>query len=146
MSPRTFAFALALLAALVPAAAQADPCKAIPDKGKLPQRLAKGRSFSGPVVYVGDGDSLCVAATAGREGDRRTWVEVRLADFYAPELREPGGAQAKAELARLAEGRQVTCRTQNRTWDRVAARCLIDGEAVGDLLRRRKVREGGRGR
>lgn len=53
---------LALLAALTTTtAAKADPCKAIPDHGPMPSYLHRGAHFSGPVVYVGDGDSLCVA-------------------------------------------------------------------------------------
>lgn len=39
------------------------------------------------MVYIADGDSLCVEVSPGPAG----WVEVRLADFYAPELSEPGG-------------------------------------------------------
>ncbi len=49
---------LALLGALSTAtAAKADPCKAIPDRGPMPSYLHRGAHFSGPVVYVGDGDS-----------------------------------------------------------------------------------------
>ncbi|MCC6581032.1 MAG: hypothetical protein IT440_11380 [Phycisphaeraceae bacterium] len=48
---------LAVLAALTTAtAAKADPCKAIPDRGPMPSYLHRGAQFSGPVVYVGDGD------------------------------------------------------------------------------------------
>ena len=39
-------------------AAHADPCKAIPDKGPMPDYLSPGARFAGPVAYVGDGDSL----------------------------------------------------------------------------------------
>ena len=59
--------------------------------------------FQGPVSYVGDGDGLCIALGP----DPSRWVEVRLADFYAPELREPGGRQAKATLDRLTAGRDA---------------------------------------
>lgn len=45
-------------------AAQADPYEAIPEKGPLPPYLAFAARFSGPVVHVIDGDSLCVAAAA----------------------------------------------------------------------------------
>lgn len=92
--------------------ATADPCKAIPDKGLMPADLAAGRSFSGPVVYIGDGDSLCV--DVGGRGPE-SWVEVRLADFYARELREAGDPQAKGTLARIVGGRRVTCVAHHRT-------------------------------
>lgn len=117
--------------------ALADPCTA-----HLP---APGRAFSGPVVYVGDGDSLCVAAVKGRELDPATWVEVRLADFYAPELAEPGGESAKRGLSRLALDRQVVCRAGARSYDRVVAVCRRDGRALGDLMRAAGQTEGGNG-
>lgn len=126
--------ALVLLAVLFPAAALADPCD-----GPLPK---PGVSFSGLVRYVGDGDSLCV----GRSADPATWIEVRLADFYAAELHGPGGAQAKAALENIARGRNLTCRAGRRSYDRVVARCEIDGVSVGDLMRRRGVQQSGKGR
>ncbi len=49
------------------------------------------RSFTGQVRYIGDGDSLCVGTTV----NPATWIEVRLADLDAPELRDPGGPEAK---------------------------------------------------
>lgn len=126
----------ALLAIIVsiPALAHADPCVA-----PLP---APGASFSGPVRYVGDGDSLCVGLSA----NPTSWIEVRLADFYAPELHANGGAQAKAALEALTRGRSLACRAGRRSYDRVVARCTLDGASVGDLMRRRGVAEGGRGR
>ena len=84
---------LALLAALTTTTAtKADPCRAIPDRGPMPSYLHRGAQFSGPVVYVGDGDSLCVAVGQGPAN----WVEIRLEDFYAPELHSPTGPAAKA--------------------------------------------------
>nr|WP_246263664.1 nuclease [Caulobacter soli] len=133
---------LALAAALRAGPVLADPCAAIPDKGPLPAYLSRGASFSGPVTYVGDGDSLCVAL--GPHPDR--WVEVRLADFYAPELRAPGGAAAKAALDRLTAGQQVRCTADHRSYDRIVAICRINARSLGDLLRAQGVVEGGRGR
>jgi endonuclease YncB( thermonuclease family) len=129
--------ALVLLTGLflvAPALAAADPCTA-----PLPQ---PGTRFSGSVRYVGDGDSLCV----GRSGDPATWIEVRLADFYAPELSAPGGREAKAALEAIARGRAVACRAGRRSYDRVVAHCSLNGAALGDLMRSRGVVEGGRGR
>lgn len=133
---------LAVLTAGLATPALADPCKAIPDQGPAPAYLRAGSAFAGPVVYVADGDSLCVAVSDGPSG----WVEVRLADFYAPELREPGGAAAKAALSRLAMGRPVTCRAQHQTYDRIAAVCRLGGRSLGDLMRAAGIAEGGHGR
>lgn len=123
-------------------AALCDPCKAIPDHGPMPTYLQHGATFSGPVVYVGDGDSLCIGVGEGPQG----WVEVRLADFYAPELATAEGAAAKATLVRLAMGKAATCVGDHQTYDRVAATCLINDRRLGDLMRRAGVVEGGRGR
>ncbi|WP_332769462.1 thermonuclease family protein [Phenylobacterium sp.] len=113
---------LSLFAALIwSAPASADPCEAIPEHGPLPRYLAFGAGFSGSVSHVIDGDSLCVAVGPGPPD----WVEVRLADFYAPELRRLGGAAAKSALARLALGQHAECVANLRTYDRIAARCRI---------------------
>lgn len=68
----------AVLTAL-PALAWCSPAFADPCEGRLP---AKGKNFSGIVRYVGDGDGFCI----GPEGHPERWVEIRLADFYTPEL------------------------------------------------------------
>lgn len=135
--------ALALAVWGIAGVAAADPCKAIPDKGPMPPHLASGRTFSGPVVYVGDGDSLCVATGPRRGAD---WVEVRVADFYAPELSAPGGREAKAALERIAMGKTAACRAQKRSYDRVVARCSIASRSIADHMRAAGVREGGNGR
>lgn len=132
----------ALLFSLPAAAAHADPCKAIPDKGPLPAELRPGTRIEGPVPYVGDGDSLCLAL--GPAPDR--WVEIRLADFYAPELGEPGGPEARRALERLVRHRRLACRIEKRSYDRAVSRCTLDGVPLGDLLRKAQVPEGGRGR
>ena len=134
--------ALALLF-LLAGPALADPCRAIPQKGPMPASLARGERFSGPVVHVGDGDSLCVAVGPRRGAD---WVEVRLADFYAPELHESGGRAARDALARITSGQRVDCVSRGRTWDRVAAVCRLGGRSLGDHMRAAGVAEGGRGR
>ena len=141
MGSRNAVGALVAVATLAAASAAADPCQAISDRGPLPAWLSRGSTFRGPVVYVGDGDSLCVAVGAGAAN----WVEVRLADFYAPEIREPAGPAAKAALERLAMGRQTECRADHRSYDRIVARCAIAGHSIGDLLRAAGVQEGGRG-
>jgi micrococcal nuclease len=126
-------------------AAHADPCEAIPEKGPIPTYLHPGGTFRGPVVYVGDGDSLCVAVGRYvRSPDN--WVEVRLADFYAPELNAPGGREAKKALERIAMGQRARCWARRRSHDRVVAHCSIDNREIGDLMRAAGVAEGGRGR
>lgn len=131
---------LAALALATPALS--DPCKAIPDRGPMPSYLKRGATFSGPVSYVGDGDSLCVAVGQGPAN----WVEVRVEDFYAPELNAPGGREAKQTLTRLAYGKRAACTASHRSHDRVVANSRINGVSVGDLMRGAGVVEGGNGR
>lgn len=127
--------------ALAATGALADPCRMVPDRGPTPPELAAGRSFEGPVTYVGDGDSLCVAL--GRAPER--WVEVRLADVYAPELQEPGGREAKAILERVAMGRRLACTAGRRSYDRIVAVCRLGGRALSERLRAAGAPVGGRG-
>lgn len=128
----------AICLAALPSLAWADPCE-----GGLPRRV--GEAFSGQVRYVGDGDSLCV----GNSSDPATWIEVRLADFNAPELHADGGQAAKTALERLAMGQQAQCiATRGRngrvvSYDRVIATCRIGGRRLGDALRAVGAREGG---
>ena len=123
------------LAAAVPA--RADPCE-----GALPTR--DGARFEGTVRYVGDGDSLCVGRTS-RPAD---WIEVRLADFDAPELNAPGGRAARTTLVRLAMNRSVSCtarRGRSRrviSYDRVIATCRTGAGSLGDQLRAADVSRG----
>jgi endonuclease YncB( thermonuclease family) len=122
---------LALLALAGPINARADPCEA-----PLPSPPTR---FSGPVRYVGDGDSLCVGPTS----NPATWIEVRLADFSAPELHDPGGRHAKAMLEALVQRQYLLCRARKHSYDRVVADCTLNGTPVGDLLRARGAVEGG---
>ena len=129
---------IAICFAALPTVAWADPCE-----GSLPRRA--GETFSGQVRYIGDGDSLCV----GNSSDPSTWIEVRLADFNAPELHAQGGEDAKAALERLAMGQNAQCvATRGRngrvvSYDRVIATCRIGGRRIGDALRASGAREGG---
>ena len=134
MNRLSLAAAAGFLACAWSAPALADPCE-----GALP---AKGTTFAGIVRYVGDGDGLCVGP-AGR-ADR--WIEVRLADFYAPELHDAGGRVAKRRLERLVLSKPLVCRAVGRSYDRVVAACTLGGRPLGTLLRAAGVVEGGRGR
>lgn len=107
----------------------------------MPAELAPGRTFAGPVVYVGDGDSLCVGL--GRGPDR--WAEVRLADVYAPELHAPRGREAKAILERVTRGRRLSCVAEHRSYDRVVAVCRLDGALLSARLRAAGLPTGGNG-
>lgn len=133
---RSFLIAAALFA--LPSAAHADPCE-----GRLPTQA--GQTFAGTVRYIGDGDSLCV----GRTADPSEWIEVRLADFDAPELHARDGRRSRDMLSRLARGRTVAC-TASRgrsgrvvVHDRVIATCRLNGRRLGDLLRAQHAPEGG---
>ncbi len=89
-----------------------------------------------------EADSLCVAVGPSPAD----WVEVRVSDFYAPELHEPGGQEAKATLERIAKAREVECRAIRQSYDRLVARCALQGRSLGDLMRSAGVSEGGKGR
>lgn len=134
----TAAAGAALLLA-TPELVLADPCRA-----PLPKRA--GAVFSGPVRYVGDGDGLCIGPTS----DPTTWIEIRLADFDAPELDAPGGRDAKARLKALVRGRTLHCTTQRGrqgkviVYERVIAACTLEGRPLGRLIRARGGVIGGR--
>ena len=121
----------------------ATPARADPCEGRLPS--APGQKFGGVVRYVGDGDSLCV----GLSPDPQTWIEVRLADFDAPELHDPEGRRAKALLEQIAFGHIARCEARRGrsgrviSHDRVIAVCRVDGRSIGDLLKERHAPEGG---
>jgi len=114
----------------ISAPALADPCHA-----PLPE---KGATFKGEVTYIVDGDGMCVGKDQGG-------IEVRLADFNACEMSDPGGKAAKENLRKIVFGKQVECVAGKRSYDRVVARCTVDGQSIGELLRRAGTCEGGNG-
>lgn len=130
--------------ALLVAAALGSPCAA-PATGYRP-----GAVVSGEVVRVVDGDSLWLAMAPGPEG----CIKIRIADFYAPEVRDPGGSEATVWMAALAAGRRLTCTAErsasnpSRTYsyDRLVAVCRVGEWSLGDLMRSAGVEEGGKGR
>lgn len=127
--------------ALVAGAAQADPCEA-PVSG-----YKAGTVITAPIIHSIDGDGLCLML--GREPSR--WLEIREARWFAPELREAGGREAKRVMDRLV-GRRAVCtveRGQNgrtSSYDRVIAACRVDGRPIGAIMRESGIRPGGRGR
>lgn len=128
-------------AALVASAAHADACEA-PVRGFKP-----GDRISGVIRYAGDGDSLCI----GPNQDPNTWIEIREARWFAPELNEPGGREAKRVMDRLV-GHRAACtveRGQNgktSSYDRVIAACRVDGLPIGAIMQAAGIQAGGRGR
>lgn len=57
------------------------------------------------VLRVVDGDTVLVSLDLGRYPHRlRAEVPVRIAGLYAPELRAPGGPEARAALTALLDG------------------------------------------
>lgn len=101
-------------------------------------------SFSGTVVRVIDGDTIRLR-TANCSA-----LQVRLADFSAPERNEFGGSAATFALRAIATGRPAYCtsvRGRNgsyRSYGRQIAICRINGVSLGDSLRAAGVMEGGR--
>lgn len=80
-----------------------------------------------------------------------TWIEVRIMDFSAPELDDPGGADARGTLRRLVLNREAQCvvtpgRTGTHSYDRTHAICRAGGggRTIGDLMREAEAPEGGR--
>lgn len=130
---RALALAAGLVLAFSATSALADPCTA-----PLPK---KGAVFSGTPKYYVDGDGFCLSDSS----DPNTWIEVRVADFYAPESTTPEGKKAKAVLKRLIAGKRIECVADHPSWDRIVSVCTVDGVSVGDLMRRAGVREGGNG-
>ncbi|MGH6909799.1 MAG: thermonuclease family protein [Phenylobacterium sp.] len=121
--------------------ALADPCEAVTEDGPLPGYLSFGSRFAGPVTFVIDGDSFCVAVGPGHD----QWVEVRLAGFFAPESGGPGGARAKAALERIVMGKEAVCRANLRSYDRIVAECTVGGRSVSDMMLASGVQQGGNG-
>ncbi len=75
---------------------------------------------------------------------------MRFADFDAPELNSPTGRADRDRLVRIAQGRRLECEAvlvrngRVVVYDRVIARCRLNGLGLGDLLRAAGGREGGR--
>lgn len=113
MAEQQIAFGAAIML-LTASPARADPCE-----GRLPSR--PGQQFGGTVRYVGDGDGFCV----GNSADPNTWIEVRLADFDAPELHSPDGRRSKALLEQVAFGQTVSCEARRGRSDRVIVYDLL---------------------
>lgn len=115
---------------------EAAPAPAAAAKPEFPPVI------TGHVVSIVDGDGLIL----------RSGEEIRLGDFNAPEWNQAGGPEAKAALSAIAYGETVDCTPcegarragQCRSYDRIIATCRLNGRRLGDLMRARGIREGGR--
>jgi endonuclease YncB( thermonuclease family) len=91
-------------------------------------RGGRGRTFDGHDPYVIDGDTLV--------SDR---VRIRLAAMDAPEMSQPGGAEARSHLIRLIAGGSVRIEpTGKDKYGRVVARVYVRAGDLGQLM----VRDG----
>lgn len=117
--------AMAMIAAT---AAQPLTCPPAPQPARLDPAAAActaappahGEAFSGTVLQVIDGHTLCVAS--GPTPDH--WVRVRLTDAGAD---LPRGA-----LMATAFAREVTCVAGAPDAEGVTAVCIVDGRSVGE--------------
>jgi len=95
---------------------------------------AHAASFEGHVSHVSDGDTLWVRPPQG--GAARA---VRIEGIDAPELCQPGGAEAREALAARVLHRPVRISSSREDdWGRALARVELGGQDVGGQL----VREG----
>lgn len=81
-------------------------------------------AIDGPARVV-DGDTLVIA----RE-------RIRIQNYNAPELDQPGGQAAKARMEALTRGKTVHCDGKARDrYGRLVARCDVDGNDLGKAMR-----------
>jgi micrococcal nuclease len=85
------------------------------------------RSFEGAVTRVVDGDTLWI------EGQS---VRIRIWGLDAPETGDAGGAAATAAMARLVEGRRLTCRQRDiDRYGRIVGQCFLpDGRDIARAM------------
>ena len=96
---------LAALAMLCPRQSIAHPHPAVASDG--------GRSFTGRVERVIDGDTIIVGTNPADSNAVRRTCRVRLAEIDAPELKTPYGPRAKKALSDMVLGKVVVV-----TWKR----------------------------
>ena len=80
---------------------------------------AQGEAFTGTVLQVIDGQTICVAF--GPTPD--SWVRVRLADA--------GAGRPRGALMASAFAKEVTCVASAADGDGVTAVCTVEGRSVG---------------
>jgi endonuclease YncB( thermonuclease family) len=91
---------------------------------------AGGRVWDGRVTHVTDGDTLWVRPVHG--GRPR---KLRLLGLDAPELCQPYGGQARAQLAQQVDGRMVRVRPgRHDAYGRLLAQVAWQGRDIGRWL------------
>lgn len=81
-------------------------------------------ALDGPARVI-DGDTMVIAHE-----------RIRLQNFNAPELDQPGGQQAKAKLQQITRGKTVHCDGKARDkYARLVARCSVNGVDIGKEMR-----------
>jgi hypothetical protein len=98
----------------------AEPPRTAPCTAAAP---AAGEVFSGPVMQVIDGSTLCVAD--GPTPDH--WIRVRLSDVSGP--------AAWGALMAAAFSKDVICIADRRDGQGVVGRCVFNGDPLGELVR-----------
>jgi endonuclease YncB( thermonuclease family) len=82
----------------------------------------------GSVVQVTDGDTIKVRLSSGV-------INVRLGSIDAPELDQPGGAEATAALAQRLDGRRVELEVESQDrYERLVAFVYLGGEKLNAWL------------
>lgn len=85
------------------------------------------------VVDVHDGDSVRLVLDAGCDAAVHPWLRVK--GVYCPELRQPGGPEARAfTVATLAAATEVRVTTFGRSFARWVADISVDGHNLADLI------------
>ena len=121
-----------LILAIVLTSCMACPAGSITDHARQNQPTL---SLPAKIVDVHDGDTLTAEVTIR--------AKIRLRDCWAKELREPGGADAKALLVTLANGKSCTISVplgkandigDVMTFGRVLANVSVDGKDLATEL------------
>lgn len=79
---------------------------------------------------------LCVVGPI-HDGDTFTCKEgprVRVWGVDAPELATEAGPASRRALTRLIAGKTLECEKKGRSYDRVVARCFVDGRDVAEEM------------
>jgi endonuclease YncB( thermonuclease family) len=100
------------------------------------------QTFAGQVVSVHDGDTMRVQ----RPGCGS--IRVRLGNWDAPELNQPGGRLQRDALTVLAKYRRATCtvvrgRSGYASHGRPISKCRVRGRDVGESMARMGFQQGG---
>lgn len=94
--------------------------------------------ISGTAGKIVDGDTLWVC-------DASACHKIRLCGIDAPDLRDPGGQNARGALEALIEHENVTCtpvgegtpcdgRSARTSYDRIVAQCFVGATDLADAL------------